>query len=103
MPHALQIFFAVIVIGAMAGYMVALSSVLTRLDLYHHDMWVRFGSARVFPSSFVKQFLLFRFIAFGEYRSLGDSELNRRGALARIATLGLIAVIILAPIVAPHH
>jgi hypothetical protein len=107
MPHFilenLKLAFAIVAVVAMFGYFMTISSVLTRLDLYHHEVWVRLGSARVMPASFAKQFLLNRFVVLGEYRALDDKVLNKRGLFARCALFAVILCIALAPVIAPDR
>ena len=101
--ESIRVVFALVAIVAMFSYFTIISSFLTRLDLYHHELWTDFGSPRVMPTSIVNQFRLNKFVVLGRYRGLGDSVLNRRGMLARLALAEVVLAIASAPIIAPPH
>jgi len=99
----IKVVFALFAVAAMFAYFATMSNFLIRLDLYHHELWTDFGSARVMPSSLANQFRLNKFVVLGKYRALGDDVLNRRGLLVRIALAAVILVIASAPLIAPPH
>lgn len=68
---------ALVWLGSGIGAMIAQAKFITLLRLKHSSEWELLERPRLFGSSIRPQYRLLKFLLLGEYRKLGDAEINR--------------------------
>jgi hypothetical protein len=80
--------------------------VASRLQFYHHDLWVELGKPRLFAihpyAVFVAPFLPAAFVYSKRYRLLGDEQLSRHADRMFNYTIAALAVLCML-LFLPHH
>ena len=88
---------AIVLFGAAGNQHVLL---ITRLEMHHHDFWVKLGSPRAFFDPALGNSLrMMRFYWFGEYRRLDDRSISRVATRVWLWTLAGLGVLVASQIV----